>query len=232
MNEAIVLAGGLGTRLKGVIYDIPKPMAPIGNKPFLEYLLQWLHKKSIDRVVLAVGYKYEIIEQYFGNTYKKMELVYAVENEPLGTGGAIANAIPYCESDSFFLINGDTFFDVDLELLKATHIEHSSELTLSLKEMTSFDRYGSVELVDSHIQAFKEKTFIEKGLINGGVYYLQKAIFNRPELGKRFSFETDIMEAGVGHIKMAGLVSDSYFIDIGIPDDYAKASEELPSLFS
>ncbi len=229
--EAIVLAGGLGTRLKGVVKDIPKPMAPIQDLPFLRYILEWLFESGVKHATLAVGYKYEHIQSYFGQSYKTMSLHYAVENEPLGTGGGIRNALPYCKNEHFLLINGDTFFKVDLKALMQFHLREKSDLTLSLKELQDFDRYGSVALEGNIIQQFREKQYLDKGLINGGVYAVHKKIFAPFALGEKFSFEQDIMEKGVSAFKMRGQVSDAYFIDIGIPADYEKAQADLPAIF-
>ncbi len=230
IKEAIVLAGGLGTRLKGVISEIPKPMAPIGDKPFLEYVLNYLKAQQIERVILAVGYKFEVIQDYFGESYNGIELVYAIENTPMGTGGGIANALKHTNSHEVFLLNGDTFFQVDLHQLCEFHSEHQSDLTLSLKQLNDFDRYGTVDLDQGRVTQFKEKKYLKQGAINGGVYVLNRKIFEQPELGDKFSFEQDIMERCVDSIQIYGISFDGYFIDIGIPEDYAKAQIDLPDL--
>ncbi|MCK9206490.1 MAG: nucleotidyltransferase family protein [Salinivirgaceae bacterium] len=229
INEAIILAGGLGTRLKGVINDIPKPMAPVDGKPFLEYVLRYLNRFPIDKVILAVGYKHEVIESVFGDEFLGMSIEYAIEKEPLGTGGAIANALKLAIGDDVFLLNGDTFFDVNLEALYTHHQLSGSQLTLSLKQMKNFDRYGTVELKGTQIVAFNEKKSVKQGLINGGVYVLNKGMFSNPLLPTKFSFEKDIMEQGVMQFDMQAYFSDGYFIDIGIPEDYERAQRELPN---
>ncbi|HAN00806.1 MAG TPA: D-glycero-D-manno-heptose 1-phosphate guanosyltransferase [Marinilabiliales bacterium] len=227
INEAIILAGGLGTRLKGVINDIPKPMAPVDGKPFLEYVLRYLNRFPIDKVILAVGYKHEVIESVFGDEFLGMSIEYAIEKEPLGTGGAIANALKLAIGDDVFLLNGDTFFDVNLEALYTHHQLSGSQLTLSLKPMKNFDRYGTVELKGTQIVAFNEKKPVKQGLINGGVYVLNKGMFSNPLLPTKFSFEKDIMEQGVMQFDMQAYFSDGYFIDIGIPEDYERAQKEM-----
>lgn len=232
INEAIVLAGGLGTRLKGVIKDIPKPMAPINDIPFLQYLFNYLIKQGVERVVLAVGYRYEVIEDFFGSKYKSLELVYAIEYEPMGTGGGIANALQKTLNTTCFLLNGDTFFNVSLKDLYKKHESSKAQLTLSLKEMENFDRYGTVALDNNdRITLFNEKQPVTKGLINGGVYVITKSLFDDFKNTPKFSFEKDIMEAKVDQINMQAYISDGYFIDIGIPEDYKKAGVELPALF-
>jgi D-glycero-alpha-D-manno-heptose 1-phosphate guanylyltransferase len=227
INEAIVLAGGLGTRLQGVVSDVPKPMAPVAGKPFLAYLLDYLKKNSIEKVVLAVGYKHEVIVDFFGNNYNGINLTYAIEHEPMGTGGGIANALSYINGEETFLLNGDSFFDVDLNELFAHHRKSQADITLSAKEMFNFDRYGTVSLDKSRIVAFNEKKVVTHGLINGGVYLMKKRIFTYKELPAKFSFEKEILEAGTNTLVMEAYLSAGYFIDIGIPEDYARAQREF-----
>ena len=222
--EAIVLAGGLGTRLRSVISDLPKPMAPIGEKPFLEYILKYLQKNSITRVILSVGYKWETIKEYFGDKFENIELIYSVEDEPLGTGGAIKKAMNQVKNSQVYIINGDTFFDVDL---KSLVLKDNSKLILSLKHMTNFDRYGCVESDNNNlVLAFTEKEYRESGNINGGIYLASKDIFNDYDLDEKFSFE-EFMQINFKELKISEKVFESYFIDIGIPEDYTKAQNEI-----
>lgn len=229
-NEAIILAGGLGTRLSAVVKDLPKPMAPINTRPFLAYLLDYLESFGINRVILSVGYKHEAITDYFATQYKSIELVYAVENEPLGTGGGIANALKYAQSEEAFLLNGDTFFNVNLNDLAQFHAENKAELSLSLKPMSDFDRYGSVITTNGRITNFAEKQFLKEGLINGGVYLLNKTLLLNNDLPLKFSFENDILEKLVASHSFYGKAFTNYFIDIGVPDDYKRAQEELDTI--
>ncbi|ARR03342.1 D-glycero-D-manno-heptose 1-phosphate guanosyltransferase [Campylobacter vicugnae] len=215
-KEAIILCGGLGTRLRSVISDIPKPMAPIKNKPFLAFVLEYLKKQNISRVVLAVSYKYEIIQEYFGNSYLGMQILYSIEKEPLGTGGAILEALNLINSDSCYVLNGDTFFDANLDRLKLDN----SDICVALKPMKNFDRYGSVDIDNnSYISAFNEKKFTSNGLINGGVYLIKKNIFNSFNLPNKFSFE-EFFQENFLIFNAKATVFDDYFIDIGIPQDY------------
>lgn len=215
-KEAIILCGGLGTRLRSVISDVPKPMAPINNKPFLAFVLEYLKKQNISRVVLAVSYKYEIIQEYFGNSYIGMQILYSIEKEPLGTGGAILEALNLINSDSCYVLNGDTFFDVNLDRLKLDN----SDICVALKPMKNFDRYGSVDIDNnSYISAFNEKKFTSNGLINGGVYVIKKNIFNSFNLPNKFSFE-EFFQENFLIFNAKATVFDDYFIDIGIPQDY------------
>lgn len=222
--EAIILAGGFGTRLSTVVSDVPKPMAPINGKPFLELLLEDLEKKGITKVILATGYKKEIIKNYFKDRYKSIEIVYSEEISPLGTGGAIKKAIALAKGNDIFIVNGDTFFDVDLEEMYKFHRKNNSKLTLAVKEMEKFDRYGSLILEENKIIKFEEKKYIEKGYINGGIYLLNREIL-RNTFEENFSFEKEILENEEREIEKYGYISNSYFIDIGIPEDYYKFEE-------
>lgn len=224
--EAIVLAGGLGTRLRSVVSDLPKPMAPINDRPFLEYILNYLKKNEITRVVLSVGYKWETIKEYFGNSFENIELVYSVEDEPLGTGGAIKKALTLCKEEKIFIINGDTFFDVNLQNLE---LKSNSKIILSLKSMKNFDRYGCVETnTEEFVTTFTEKGFREYGNINGGIYLMSKNIFDEFNLEEKFSFE-EFMQKNFKQLNISTKVFDNYFIDIGIPEDYEKAQIDLRS---
>jgi len=222
--EAIVLAGGLGTRLRSVVSDLPKPMAPIGDKPFLEYILKYLQKNDITKVILSVGYKWETIKEYFGDKFENIELIYSVEDEPLGTGGAIKKAMNEVRDEQVYIINGDTFFDVDL---KSLDLKDKSKLILSLKHMINFDRYGCVEADDNNfVIAFTKKGYRVSGNINGGIYLASKDIFNEYDLDEKFSFE-EFMQENFKKLQISSAIFDNYFIDIGIPEDYEKAQSEI-----
>ena len=231
LKEAIVLAGGFGTRLRSMVDDIPKPMALIKNIPFLAYLLQQLQKYNFEKVVLAAGYKYEVIESYFGKSFRNLRLDYSIEEEPLGTGGAIFKAISLVNADYCFVLNGDTFFNVDLNSLEEKFLRTNSGLMVALKPMVNFDRYGSVETDNVKIVSFKEKKFCKEGLINGGVYVVRKDWLEGRVTGKIFSFEKDVLEKAVYKDKISYYISDGYFIDIGIPEDYRRAARELPEIY-
>ena len=230
---AIVLAGGLGTRLRSVISDIPKPMAPVSGKPFLHYIFLYLQKQSIRDVVLSVGYRSEAIQEFFGSKYADINIRYAIENEPLGTGGGIAQAMAMIDTDSFVL-NGDTFFDVDLSELYEFYQKAHCDIALALKRMYHFDRYGTVEVGNQdRVLQFHEKQYRAEGLINGGVYVLSKDLFKKVEeieespLPQKFSFEKDILEKHLLPLHYHGKEFKGYFIDIGIPEDYQKAQEDF-----
>ena len=229
--EAIILAGGFGTRLKGVVNDVPKPMAPVNDKPFLSYILQYLKKYDVERIVLCTGYLSEKIEEFYGSGFAGIKIDYSVEIDPLCTGGAIKRALKLCSDDTVFVLNGDTFFDVDLIRLKIVHINQNADLTLSLKPMSNFDRYGIVNIdPNGQVTGFEEKEHREFGNINGGVYALKRNIFDDTTLPEKFSLETDFFEDYFSSKKFAGFISDTYFIDIGMPDDYYKAQQDFKNL--
>jgi D-glycero-alpha-D-manno-heptose 1-phosphate guanylyltransferase len=180
IKEAIILAGGLGTRLRSVVNDIPKPMAEVCGKPFLSYILDFLIKYGIKRVILSVGYKWEAIREFFGEQYKSINLVYAIEYEPLGTGGAIKNALKYVRDTEVFILNGDTLFNIDLSVFYSLHKNKNSNLSIALKKMNFTERYGSVKIDENNrIIDFSEKAQKFNILINGGIYLLNKNFFTR-----------------------------------------------------
>ena len=223
--EAIILAGGLGTRLRSVVSEVPKCMAPVDGRPFLQYMLEWLSRYDVSHVVLSVGYLREVIFSYMDSRAWPFEISYAVEEEPLGTGGGIRLALTKCREDRVIVLNGDTFFDVDLDALSFT-----APVTLALKPMRNFDRYGAVDWDGELVTGFHEKAACAEGLINGGVYALVRSQLDFAFQPKRFSFEKDLLEPlAAGHL-VAGQVQDGYFIDIGIPEDYARAQRELPEI--
>ncbi len=226
-KEAIVLAGGFGTRLQKVVSELPKPMAPVAGKPFLQYILDDLINQEIEHVILAVGHLKESIINYFGQHYHNLQITYSVEENPLGTGGGIKQACKYANQDVCYVINGDTYFDVDLHALYHLHVHHKAQLTVALKKMEKFDRYGTVEIDNQHqIIAFNEKKYVETGLINGGIYCLNKHIFS-PELPEKFSFEKEILEKEFEKGTVFGKVFEGYFIDIGIPEDFARSQTDF-----
>ncbi|EAH8776939.1 D-glycero-D-manno-heptose 1-phosphate guanosyltransferase, partial [Campylobacter coli] len=213
--QAIVLAGGLGTRLKSVVQDLPKPMAPINGKPFLAFVLEYLKKQGIAEVILSVSYKYELIQEYFKDEFEGMKIRYNVEKELLGTGGAIKDALKLIQNQ-VYVLNGDTIFDIDLKKL----VLNGSKICIALKQMQNFDRYGTVNVDDQGIvTSFEEKVFKKQGLINGGIYLLKKDIFDNFDLEKKFSFEKFLQE-NFELLKIQTQIFNDYFIDIGVPQDY------------
>jgi D-glycero-alpha-D-manno-heptose 1-phosphate guanylyltransferase len=229
--DALVLAGGFGTRLRSIIQDIPKPMALIGGKPFLAYLLTYLSVNGVTRVVLCTGYKHDVVETYFGATYAGMNIIYSVETTPLGTGGAVMRAMQHVHDNACLVLNGDTFFKVDIAGLISAFTQSNADVTLALKPMTHFSRYGTVTRGKDRILSFEEKRYCQSGEINGGVYYIKKSMLVNAGYPETFSLEKDFLEPGAHTLTMTGFVENGYFIDIGIPEDYERAQQELPVLF-
>jgi len=228
-EEAIILAGGLGTRLRGVIKDIPKPMAEVGGKPFLEYLIKYLNAQGIKRVILSVGYKYEVIRNYFKKSFLGLELIYSIEDTPMRTGGAVKLASSYVNSDDVFILNGDTLFLIDLKKFYDLHKSKNADFSIALKKVENTDRYGVIEIdSDFRIKKFHEKGKIKgRGLINGGIYLLKRELFSKLSLPEKFSLETDFIEKYFKNFRFFGFPFEGYFIDIGVPEDYERAKKEI-----
>ena len=221
-TEAIILAGGLGTRLGNIVKDLPKPMALINGRPFLEYLINNLIQQGIDHFILSVGHKHEAIIDHFGNIFNHARITYVIEHEALGTGGAVKYASQYAKGDNFWIFNGDTYVDIDLKDF-VTKVANT-ELALSLIAMTDFDRFGIVQTDETKITAFKEKEFTKKGFINAGIYLISRAfIDNHFPDQKIFSFEKDVLEKKISEVDVGFYKTSSQFIDIGIPEDYFRA---------
>jgi len=233
-SEAVIMAGGLGTRLGKLTADKPKPMLDIRGRPFLSYLLDYLAFFGIEHVVLAVSYKREAIIDYFGKEYRGMAVSYYISDPPHGTGGDLIEAIKLVSSDIVVAINGDTLFDVNLYDLYSFHCQHGSVVTLSLKPMTDFDRYGVVDIDEAtmRVVGFKEKAHFEHGLINGGVYSISSNVLLSMKTPNVFSFEKDFLQNAYRDFPLFGFVSDSFFIDIGTPEDYKRAQVLIPEVAS
>ncbi|MBK8521012.1 MAG: nucleotidyltransferase family protein [Chitinophagaceae bacterium] len=228
IKEAIILAGGLGTRLRSVVSDVPKCMAPVAGKPFLYFVINHLLNQGVDSFIFSVGYKSEMIIDYLNEQYPGLNKQFSTEAEPLGTGGAVKLACSLATEKNILILNGDTLFKIDVERVSDFHTSCDADCTLSLKPMNDFDRYGVVELNDDEgIASFQEKQQFKSGLINGGVYALNVARFLQEDLPQKFSFEKDYLEVYFDKRKMFGIIQDEYFIDIGIPEDFERAQVEL-----
>jgi D-glycero-alpha-D-manno-heptose 1-phosphate guanylyltransferase len=228
IKEAIILAGGLGTRLRSVVADVPKCMAPVAGKPFLYFVIEYLLSQGVNTFIISLGYKAEMIIDFLNVQYPTLNVQFSIENEPLGTGGAVKLACGLSTEKNVLILNGDTLFKINVEKLVEFHILSTADCTLSLKPMLNFERYGVVELnPDNSIASFKEKQHYTSGLINGGVYILNVAGFLQADLPQIFSFEKDYLEVYFDKRKMFGIIQDEYFIDIGIPEDFERAQEAL-----
>lgn len=228
--DAVILAGGLGTRLREAVRDLPKPMATVAGRPFLEYVFDRLICSGINSITLSVGYMADVIMQHFGNRYRSAVINYVVEKEPLGTGGAIAFALRGKGGDAVIVLNGDTFLNIDYGKLIDWYALKPAAVAMVLREMPDIGRYGSVVVSGERVSGFVEKGMAGAGLINAGVYILQSEIFTAFGLAGKFSLETDLLQPHCNELSPRAFITSAYFIDIGLPDDYARAQYELPVL--
>ena len=227
--QAILLAGGLGTRLQSVVNDRPKPMALIQEKPFMEYVIHELGKHGITDIIFAVGYKGSMVEEYFkdGAGYG-INVSYAYEEELLGTAGAIKNAGKFVSEDRFFVLNADTFYQIDYSRIMKLQQEEKLDMALVLRKVPDVSRYGEALLKDGMLTAFNEKTTESRpGTINGGIYLMKQELLSDIPDGK-VSLENEMIPKWLKEGKrLGGIVNDGYFIDIGVPADYFKFIEDV-----
>ena len=245
VTEAIILAGGLGTRLRSVAPDVPKAMAPIAGQPFLAYLLQFLETQGITRVILAVGYRNEAIRDFFGDRYhflgaryQGLKLVYSVEDEPLGTGGALLKALPSADGAFAFVLNGDTFLRLNYPAMAAKlepeTLEQApdADLVMALRHVGDARRYDTAVVVRGRIQGFMARGTEGPGLINAGCYLVARDIFERYPMPPKFSWEGDFLGARTSEIRPIAFECDAPFIDIGIPEALEEAQTLIPEWLS
>lgn len=234
MIDCIILAGGFGTRLQSVVADKPKCLAEINGKPFLYYLCKKINDAGFQKVIFSVGYKKEMVIEYINaNKHEfSFEVDFAEEETPLGTGGAILFSLLKSTAKTFFVLNGDTFFDIDIKEIVEFHQQQKADCTLVLKPMEIADRYGLVNINnEKKIIGFEEKKVGASGLINGGVYCVDRKSFMDLPFEKTFSFEKDFLEKYLNNKKIVGITQNHYFIDIGIPEDYEKAQFDFRTIF-
>lgn len=235
IKEAIILAGGFGTRLQSIVSDVPKPMAPVNNQPFLNYQLRYLKYYGVTKVILSVGYLHEKITTYYSDKFEGLDIAYSIENEPLGTGGGIKKALELAKTNTVLVLNGDSFFDIDIHTFTNHHISFNADCSLALRKVENAARYGTIELSEGDgnrgrkIISFKEKSNIEApGVINGGIYLLNKTVYlEKCPASKSFSIEKDYFETKHHALKIFGCLFTGYFIDIGVPEDYSKAQHDF-----
>jgi D-glycero-alpha-D-manno-heptose 1-phosphate guanylyltransferase len=230
IKTAVILAGGFGTRLKEVVKDVPKPMAPVNGTPFLAYVCRYLKKYDIKNIIFSTGYLSEKIETYFHENFEGVQTSYSKETTPLGTGGAVRLAIKNSRDEEILVLNGDSFFDVPLDEFYKKHNEKNGDGSLALRYVLDTSRYGTIDRDEQNkIICFQEKTgTASQGFINGGVYIIKPSSFlkNTPSEGP-FSIEKDFFEKQVGQLDLYGFEYSGYFIDIGIPADYMKAQHDF-----
>jgi D-glycero-alpha-D-manno-heptose 1-phosphate guanylyltransferase len=241
LPAAVVLAGGLGTRLRTAYAAGPKSMAPVGGRPFLDYLLTWLQSEGAREVILCVGYKRAQIRRYVGKGRKwGLRVTYSIEKKLLGTGGAVKKVERLIPGKRLLVINGDTFVDVNLSELVKFHRCREALATLAAVKVADNRRYGSLRLDgESRITKFLEKgkrngsakREEETRPINAGVYVFEKKLLSKIRAGAPISLETTIFPQLLTSKRMYAFTTDTYFIDIGVPDDFRRAQNELPERF-
>ena len=231
MIPVLILAGGLGTRLKSVVPNLPKPLADINGKPFLWWLLTHLENEGAKDIYLSVGYLHEHIQVYFGKKFNQLTLHYIIEKEPLGTGGAIKNACKLIPQEKLLILNGDTLALFNLRNFIKFSEEYRSQLFLSVINVENASRYGTVLVNDNNqITDFIEKGKTGDGLINAGIYLLNKSVFNLIDLPEKFSFESDFLAEHIHKLNLIAYNQVSDFIDIGIPEDLSIAQKKIPAM--
>lgn len=222
--KALILAGGFGTRLKSVVSDVPKPMAPIRGKPFLAYLVDDLLASGVSEIIFSLYYMPEVIQTYFFKTYPQGNFKYIVEPEPLGTGGAIVYAMNQCEvNEPLLILNGDSYLAINYREFYNAHIHSQADLSIVLRAVPDTARYGKVDVIENKITCFSEKNVEGSGLINAGIYLIRPDLFKPYDLPRMFSLENDFFKPYISKLQANPFVSKGYFIDIGIPEDYQRA---------
>jgi D-glycero-alpha-D-manno-heptose 1-phosphate guanylyltransferase len=225
--QAIILAGGLGTRLRSTIGDTPKVMAPVAGRPFLEHVLADLDAHGFRRAVLAVGFRREVVVGHFGASFRGLSLSYSEEEQPLGTGGAVRRALALTDGGPCFVLNGDTWLELDHAGMLRAHLERRARLSIAVRMVPDVARYGALELAGERIVRFHEKGRSGPGAINGGAYLLDRALLEPYDLPEAFSLETDFFVPHVASLAPLAFVTGGRFIDIGVPEDYRRAQEML-----
>lgn len=229
MISAIILAGGLGSRLSSVSGGLPKPLVPVAGRPFLEHVLDMLHDAGVETVIMAVNHRWETIRAHFGAVYREMSIRYSVEKEPLGTGGAILKSFQDFDLQRALVLNGDTLFRINLSALVRAHRDRGALVTIALRKVSDASRYGVVNCDPTgRVVAFHEKSTGGKpGLVNGGIYVIEREAFEDPRHHPSFSFERDFLQVDAARLRPLGVEFREYFIDIGIPADLHRARQEL-----
>ncbi len=225
--EAIVLAGGFGTRLASVVQGVPKVLAPVGKRPFLELLLRRLKLRGMQRVILSVGYMASMIRECFGEQFEGMELAYAIEDEPLGTGGATLRALTMAHCDTVFVMNGDTFVDLDYAAMLSHHIALEGIASIAAANADDCARYGRMITREERVVGFTEKGHSGPGQISVGTYVMNRDMFAPYHMPAAFSLEQDFFVPHIKQVRPLAFVTSGYFIDIGVPEDLARAQGEL-----
>ena len=224
--EAIILAGGKGTRLHSIISSVPKPMAPINGRPFLELIMQQLSDYSFERIILSTGHLGDVIQAHFGPKFKNIDIIYINEPAPLGTGGAVKEAMQACQEDHVYIINGDSFQLVDFNEVEAYWQCNKNPIMIAAA-VADTSRYGALLIDKKQVIGFSEKGKTGSGYINSGYYVFNKTQIHLFPNQAVFSLEQDFLEKDIHLQHYDFFESKSSFIDIGIPEDYIKAQYYL-----
>jgi D-glycero-alpha-D-manno-heptose 1-phosphate guanylyltransferase len=228
--EAIVLAGGLGTRLATRLDGIPKAMAPVAGRPFLEILLNQLKRAGCTRALLSVGHLHAVIQDHFGASFRGMRVDYVIEDVPLGTGGAIRKALSHAWEEIVLVVNGDTLLQADYAAMLQFHSAEHAALTIAITRQPDIARYGGVLVEGKRIVGFQEKGRSGPGFINAGAYVLQREMQWPPTLPEKFSFELDFLSPEISRLAPLAYEVDAFFLDIGVPEDLDRAQTDLAGL--
>ncbi len=222
---AVILAGGLGTRLRSVVSDRPKVLAPVDGVPFLSHILKQIACSKIEEAVLLVGHGAKQVCSTLGNRQFGVNLSYSLETEPLGTGGAVRLALPKIRGKTILLMNGDSYCHLDLRAFAEYHLGHGGKVSLSLTWMDNASRYGRVALgLDERITGFAEKVaHPAPGWINAGIYLIDRELFEGHELNRQISLERDLIPDWLSKHDVFGFRGGE-FIDIGVPESYSQAN--------
>ena len=227
--RAVVLAGGLGTRLRPAVPDLPKPMAPVAGRPFLEWVLEPLARAGFERVVLAVGYRHEMVSAHFGNRWRGLTLAYSVEPQALGTGGALRLAAGRSPGRPLMVLNGDTFLEMDAAAMWRRHEAAGAQVTLAVRQVADTARYGALEVHDGRVTAFAPRGRGGPGLASAGALVLSPAALDAMPRRGAFSLEADFMAPRVQALQPLAHTVEGRFVDIGVPEDYALAQRLVPA---
>lgn len=225
--EAIILAGGQGSRLRPVVADRPKSLAVVAGRPFLAIVLEMLERAGFGAAILAVGYRWTMIRDAFGDRFGALALRYSIEDEPLGTGGALRRAVGLATEDPVFVLNGDTFAEVGFEAMAAAHHEAGVDMSMAIATLPDAARYGRLAVVQGRVAGFEPASSAGPGTINAGVYLIARRLLDDPSLPRRFSFERDFLAARVATLRPLAVPLTGRFIDIGVAEDFHRAQTLL-----
>jgi D-glycero-alpha-D-manno-heptose 1-phosphate guanylyltransferase len=226
LPAAILLAGGRGTRLGSLTDAVPKPLLEVAGRPFIFFVLDHLKDAGVERIMISTGYRAEQFDQTIGNRYRGMHVQYEVEDEPLGTGGALMRSLAAL-GETAFVLNADTLFRISLARMLRVHQSMQADITFAVREVPDVSRYGAVILEGSRVISVAQQRVPGPGLINGGIYLISPHIFSDFAAMKRFSFETEFVPGALARLIVAGYTDAGYFIDMGVPVDFARAQREL-----